>query len=178
MARGDSLAETNRGRQCCAKSGPGLRRRNRSSPRSRLWFRHSPSAPYAPIPTPRPRRNHEDFSKAASSESPPPNATAASNSTPRLFEVQMTLAEGCAFRRAGVFGVMGVHNCRIALFDSRRRDDVWRHDELQSDFLSFFLIHCQGRLKRVDGGSKLKPQMGFFSERRSITAQWHSWAPS
>src|SRR5690625_4438302 len=50
---------------------------------------------------------------------------------PSVFsEVQMILAEG-DLSTAWVYGVMGVHNFQMALFDDRAARDVWGEDDRQ-----------------------------------------------
>ena len=41
-----------------------------------------------------------------------------------FYDVQMELAKGC-MSTAWVYGVIGVHNWQIALFDPRAAEDVW-----------------------------------------------------
>jgi 3-hydroxy-9,10-secoandrosta-1,3,5(10)-triene-9,17-dione monooxygenase len=79
---------------------------------------------------------------------------------PQLFyEVQMTLAEGC-MSSAWVFGVMGVHNWQIALFDARAPEDIWRRDTsvlISSSYMP------KGQVKRVSGGFRLSGRWSFSS---------------
>jgi len=44
-----------------------------------------------------------------------------------LFDIQMTLAEGC-MSSGWVYGVVAVHNWQLALFDPRAQEDVWAKD--------------------------------------------------
>jgi 3-hydroxy-9,10-secoandrosta-1,3,5(10)-triene-9,17-dione monooxygenase len=79
---------------------------------------------------------------------------------PRVFyDVQMTLAEGCA-STGWVFGVMGVHNWQIALFDPRAAEDVWRHNSavlISSSYMP------KGKVKRIAGGFQLTGRWSFSS---------------
>jgi len=79
---------------------------------------------------------------------------------PRVFyDVQMTLAEGCA-STGWVFGVMGVHHWQLALFDSRAAEDVWRNDDavlISSSYMP------KGQVKRADGGFRLTGRWSFSS---------------
>nr|UXE46185.1 flavin-dependent monooxygenase, oxygenase subunit HsaA [uncultured bacterium] len=79
---------------------------------------------------------------------------------PRVFyDVQMTLAEGCA-SSGWVFGVMGVHNWQLALFDPRAAEDVWRHDDsvlISSSYMP------KGQVKRVAGGFRFSGRWSFSS---------------
>ncbi len=79
---------------------------------------------------------------------------------PRVFyDVQMTLAQGCA-STGWVFGVMGVHNWQIALFDPRAAEDVWRNNDallISSSYMP------KGQVKRVAGGFRLSGRWSFSS---------------
>ena len=79
---------------------------------------------------------------------------------PRVFfDVQMTLAEGCA-SSGWIFGVMGVHNWQIALFDPRAAEDVWRHDDavlISSSYMP------KGQVRRAAGGFQLSGRWSFSS---------------
>ena len=79
---------------------------------------------------------------------------------PRVFfDVQMTLAEGCA-SSGWIFGVMGVHNWQIALFDPRAAEDVWRHDDavlISSSYMP------KGQVRRAAGGFHLSGRWSFSS---------------
>jgi len=79
---------------------------------------------------------------------------------PRVFyQVQMTLAQGCA-SSGWVFGVMGVHNWQLALFDPRAADDVWRNDDavlISSSYMP------KGQVKRVTGGFQFSGRWSFSS---------------
>ena len=44
-----------------------------------------------------------------------------------FYDICMTLAEGC-MSTAWIYGVIGVHNWQIALFDPRAAEDVWKDD--------------------------------------------------
>lgn len=79
---------------------------------------------------------------------------------PRVFyDVQMTLAEGCA-SSGWVFGVMGVHNWQLALFDPRAAEDVWGKDDrvlISSSYMP------KGQVKRVAGGFRFSGRWSFSS---------------
>ncbi|MGE8488748.1 MAG: acyl-CoA dehydrogenase family protein, partial [Paraburkholderia nemoris] len=45
-----------------------------------------------------------------------------------FFEIQMAVARGC-MSTAWVYGVVGVHNWQLALFDERAQQDVWGKDQ-------------------------------------------------
>src|SRR5215813_12757153 len=44
-----------------------------------------------------------------------------------FFDIQMALSEGC-MSSGWVYGVVGVHNWQLALFDERAQEDVWGRD--------------------------------------------------
>ena len=107
-----------------------------------------------------PAETIEDFRKAGFFRILQPKRHGGFELDPNVFyEVQMTLAEGCA-STGWVFGVMGVHNWQIALFDSRAADDVWRRDDsvlISSSYMP------KGQVKRVAGGFELSGRWGFSS---------------
>jgi 3-hydroxy-9,10-secoandrosta-1,3,5(10)-triene-9,17-dione monooxygenase len=79
---------------------------------------------------------------------------------PRVFyDVQMTLAEGCA-SSGWVFGVMGVHNWQLALFDPCAAEDVWHKDDavlISSSYMP------KGQVRRVAGGFQFSGRWSFSS---------------
>jgi 3-hydroxy-9,10-secoandrosta-1,3,5(10)-triene-9,17-dione monooxygenase len=79
---------------------------------------------------------------------------------PRVFyDVQMTLAEGC-MSSGWVFGVLGVHNWQMALFDLRAQQEVWGKDDsviVSSTYMP------KGQVKHVDGGYRFSGRWGFSS---------------
>ena len=107
-----------------------------------------------------PAETIDDFRKAGFFRILQPKRHGGFELDPNVFyEVQMTLAEGCA-SSGWVFGVMGVHNWQIALFDSRAADDVWRRDDsvlISSSYMP------KGQVKRVAGGFELSGRWGFSS---------------
>ncbi len=76
-----------------------------------------------------------------------------------FYEVQMTLAEGC-MSSAWVFGVMGVHNWQIALFDPRAPEDIWSRD---TSVLIASSYMPKGLVKRVAGGFRFSGRWSFSS---------------
>ena len=76
-----------------------------------------------------------------------------------FYEIEMALAEGC-MSSAWVFGVMGVHNWQIALFDPRAAAQVWATDDsvlISSSYMP------KGQVTRVAGGFRLSGRWGFSS---------------
>ena len=79
---------------------------------------------------------------------------------PRVFyDVQMTLAEGC-MSTGWVFGVLGVHNWQMALFDLRAQQDVWGKDD-STIVCSTYMP--KGQVKHVDGGYRFSGRWRFSS---------------
>lgn len=79
---------------------------------------------------------------------------------PRVFfDVQMALAEGC-MSTAWVFGVIGVHNFQLALFDLQAQQDVWGADSTIRISSSYQPV---GKVEKVDGGFLLSGRWGFSS---------------
>lgn len=76
-----------------------------------------------------------------------------------LFEVQMTLAEGCA-STAWVYGVVSVHSWQLALFDDRAQKEVWGDD---SSVLISSSYAPTGKVERVDGGFRISGRWSFSS---------------
>lgn len=75
------------------------------------------------------------------------------------FDVQMALAEGC-MSTAWVFGVIGVHNFQLALFDLKAQQDVWGQDSSIRISSSYQPV---GKVEKVDGGFRLSGRWGFSS---------------
>lgn len=76
-----------------------------------------------------------------------------------LFEVQMTLAEGCG-STAWVFGVVAVHGWQLALFDDQAQQDVWGDDP---DALISSSYAPTGKVTVVDGGYEISGRWSFSS---------------
>jgi len=76
-----------------------------------------------------------------------------------LFDIQMTLAEGC-MSSGWVYGVVAVHNWQLALFDPRAQEDVWAKD---SSVLIASSYMPKGQVERVDGGFRFSGRWGFSS---------------
>ena len=76
-----------------------------------------------------------------------------------FFDIQMTLAEGC-MSSGWVYGVVGVHNWQLALFDARAQEDVWAKD---SSVLIASSYMPKGMVERVDGGFRFSGRWGFSS---------------
>lgn len=75
-----------------------------------------------------------------------------------FFEVQMALAEGDT-SVGWVFGILGVHNFHLALFDDRAADDVWR-DNPDALIAS---PYSPGKAMPADGGYLLTGHWKFSS---------------
>ncbi len=76
-----------------------------------------------------------------------------------FYDVQMALAEGC-MSTAWIYGVIGVHNWQIALFDPRAAADVWAKDSnvrIASTYMP------KGQVKPVEGGFRFSGRWGFSS---------------
>jgi 3-hydroxy-9,10-secoandrosta-1,3,5(10)-triene-9,17-dione monooxygenase len=76
-----------------------------------------------------------------------------------FYDVCMTLAEGC-MSTAWIYGVIGVHNWQIALFDPKAAEDVWGKDSnvrIASTYMP------KGQVKPVDGGFRFSGRWGFSS---------------
>ena len=76
-----------------------------------------------------------------------------------FYDVQMALAEGC-MSTAWIYGVIGVHNWQIALFDPRASEDVWGKDtnvRIASTYMP------KGQVKPVEGGFRFSGRWGFSS---------------
>jgi len=76
-----------------------------------------------------------------------------------FYDIGMTLAEGC-MSTAWIYGVIGVHNWQIALFDPRAAEDVWKTDKstlIASTYMP------KGQVTPVEGGFKFSGRWGFSS---------------
>jgi 3-hydroxy-9,10-secoandrosta-1,3,5(10)-triene-9,17-dione monooxygenase len=77
-----------------------------------------------------------------------------------FYDVCMTLAEGC-MSTAWIYGVIGVHNWQIALFDKRAAADVWGGGDTSVLIASTYMP--KGQVKRVEGGFQFSGRWGFSS---------------
>ncbi|MEY8199147.1 MAG: acyl-CoA dehydrogenase family protein [Colwellia sp.] len=79
---------------------------------------------------------------------------------PRVFYIiQMTLAQGC-MSTAWIYGVIGVHNWQIALFDEQAQIDVLGED---SGTLIASTYMPVGKVEKVDGGYNFSGKWGYSS---------------
>lgn len=76
-----------------------------------------------------------------------------------FYDVCMTLAEGC-MSTAWIYGVIGVHNWQIALFDPKAAEDIWKDDK---SVLIASTYMPKGQVKKVEGGFKFSGRWGFSS---------------
>jgi len=76
-----------------------------------------------------------------------------------FFDIQMALARGC-MSTAWVYGVVGVHNWQLALFDERAQQDVWGKDPATLIASTYMPV---GRVTPVDGGFRLSGHWKFSS---------------
>ncbi|MCA7884055.1 acyl-CoA dehydrogenase family protein [Burkholderia contaminans] len=76
-----------------------------------------------------------------------------------FFDIQMALARGC-MSTAWVYGVVGVHNWQLALFDERAQQDVWGNDPATLIASTYMPV---GRVTPVDGGFRLSGHWKFSS---------------
>jgi 3-hydroxy-9,10-secoandrosta-1,3,5(10)-triene-9,17-dione monooxygenase len=76
-----------------------------------------------------------------------------------FYDVCMTLAEGC-MSTAWIYGVIGVHNWQIALFDPRASADVWGKN---TDVRIASTYMPKGQVTPVEGGFKFSGRWGFSS---------------
>jgi len=77
-----------------------------------------------------------------------------------FYDVCMTLAEGC-MSTAWVYGVVGVHNWQIALFDPKAAADVWGGTDGSKLIASTYMP--KGQVTPVEGGFKFSGRWGFSS---------------
>ena len=79
---------------------------------------------------------------------------------PRVFyEVQMALAAGC-MSTAWIYGVIGVHNWELSLYDERTQQEVWGED---GDTLIASTYMPVGKAEPVEGGWRFSGRWGFSS---------------
>ncbi|KVV46201.1 flavin-dependent monooxygenase [Burkholderia territorii] len=76
-----------------------------------------------------------------------------------FFDIQMALARGC-MSTAWVYGVVGVHNWQLALFDERAQQDVWDKDPATLIASTYMPV---GRVTPVEGGFRLSGHWKFSS---------------
>lgn len=76
-----------------------------------------------------------------------------------FFDIQMALARGC-MSTAWVYGVVGVHNWQLALFDARAQQDVWGRDPATLIASTYMPV---GRVTPVEGGFRLSGHWKFSS---------------
>ncbi|RQT26773.1 acyl-CoA dehydrogenase family protein [Burkholderia contaminans] len=76
-----------------------------------------------------------------------------------FFDIQMALARGC-MSTAWVYGVVGVHNWQLALFDERAQQDLWGNDPATLIASTYMPV---GRVTPVDGGFRLSGHWKFSS---------------
>ncbi|CAB3785946.1 Flavin-dependent monooxygenase, oxygenase subunit HsaA [Paraburkholderia caffeinitolerans] len=76
-----------------------------------------------------------------------------------FFEIQMALARGC-MSTAWVYGVVGVHNWQLALFDERAQQDVWGKDPATLIASTYMPV---GKVTPVEGGFRLSGHWKFSS---------------
>lgn len=76
-----------------------------------------------------------------------------------FYNICATLGEGC-MSTAWVYGVVGVHNWQIALFDPRAAADIWEKD---TSVLIGSTYMPKGQVEPVEGGFKFSGRWGFAS---------------
>jgi len=76
-----------------------------------------------------------------------------------FYNVCMTLAEGC-MSTAWIYGVIGVHNWQLALFDPKASEDIWGKD---TDVRIASTYMPKGQVKPVEGGFRFSGRWGFSS---------------
>ncbi|MBI2382545.1 MAG: flavin-dependent monooxygenase [Gammaproteobacteria bacterium] len=107
-----------------------------------------------------PAESVADMQKAGLFEVLKPKKYGGHEMDPQVFyEIVMTLAQGC-MSTAWIYGVIGVHNWQIALFDPRAAEDVWGHDR---SVLIASTYMPKGQVKKVDGGFRFSGRWGFSS---------------
>lgn len=77
-----------------------------------------------------------------------------------FYDVCMTIAEGC-MSTAWVYGVVGVHNWQIALFDPKAAEDIWGGSDGSTLIASTYMP--KGQVTPVEGGFKFSGRWGFSS---------------
>ncbi|WP_043419351.1 acyl-CoA dehydrogenase family protein [Cupriavidus basilensis] len=76
-----------------------------------------------------------------------------------FFDIQMALAKGC-MSTAWVYGVVGVHNWQLALFDDRAQQDVWGTDNSTLIASTYMPV---GKVVPADGGFRFSGHWKFSS---------------
>lgn len=76
-----------------------------------------------------------------------------------FYEIAMTLSEGC-MSTGWIYGIIGVHNWQLALFDPRAAEEVWKED---SSTLIASTYMPKGQVTPVEGGFKFSGRWGFSS---------------
>ena len=108
-----------------------------------------------------PRQTIDDLQAAGFFEVLKPRQYGGYEMDPQVFyDIQMALAEGC-MSTAWVYGVVGVHNWQIALFDPRAAEDVWGAGDHSVLIASTYMP--KGNVKKVDGGFLFSGRWGFSS---------------
>lgn len=76
-----------------------------------------------------------------------------------FFRIQMALAKGC-MSTAWVYGVVGVHNWQLALFDERAQQEVWGSDPSTLIASTYMPV---GKVTPVEGGYRFSGHWKFSS---------------
>lgn len=76
-----------------------------------------------------------------------------------FFKVQMALAEAC-MSTAWVYGVVGVHNWQLALYDDRAQAEVWR---INTDTLISSSYMPRAKVRLAEGGFEISGRWSFSS---------------
>ncbi|MFD1561141.1 acyl-CoA dehydrogenase family protein [Paraburkholderia silviterrae] len=76
-----------------------------------------------------------------------------------FFDIQIALARGC-MSTAWVYGVVGVHNWQLALFDERAQQEVWGANPATLIASTYMPV---GRVTVVEGGFRLSGHWKFSS---------------
>jgi 3-hydroxy-9,10-secoandrosta-1,3,5(10)-triene-9,17-dione monooxygenase len=107
-----------------------------------------------------PKETVADMQKAGFFEVLKPKKYGGYEMDPQVFyDICMTLAEGC-MSTAWIYGVIGVHNWQIALFDPRAAEDVFGKNPstlIASTYMP------KGQVTPVEGGFKFSGRWGFSS---------------
>lgn len=107
-----------------------------------------------------PKQTVADMQKAGFFEILKPKLYGGYEMDPQVFyDVCMTIAEGC-MSTAWIYGVIGVHNWQIALFDPKAAADVWGKDK---SVLIASTYMPKGQVTPVEGGFKFSGRWGFSS---------------
>lgn len=77
-----------------------------------------------------------------------------------FYDICMTIAEGC-MSTAWIYGVIGVHNWQIALFDPKAAEDVWGAGDTDVRIASTYMP--KGQVTPVEGGFKFSGRWAFSS---------------